>query len=118
MTNGVALIPPAPGALTGEVVAGSTDHLEQLVLILIDNAFKYTPPPGEVRIEAQASDGDAVITVRDTGLGIPPEDLDRVFDRFYRSRNANTATGTGGSRYRPVDHRAARRPDPGPQPAW
>jgi signal transduction histidine kinase len=65
------------------------------VLILLDNAFKYTPPPGEVRVEADHDDHTARITVADTGLGVPDEDTDRIFDRFYRGRNSTAATGTG-----------------------
>src|SRR5215472_7679036 len=59
-------------------------------LILLDNAFKYTPPPGQVWLGAHVTGTEVVITVRDTGLGIPAEDLPHVFDRFCRGRNANT----------------------------
>ncbi len=65
------------------------------MLILLDNAFKYTPPPGEVRVEADHDHQTARITVADTGLGVPAEDTERIFDRFYRGRNGTAATGTG-----------------------
>jgi signal transduction histidine kinase len=65
------------------------------LLILLDNAVKYTPAPGQVRISAGAGNGYAEVTVADNGIGIPPEDTDRVFERFYRGRNAAAATGTG-----------------------
>jgi signal transduction histidine kinase len=95
MTDGVTFLPPPPGALDDAVVHGDADHLQQLVLILLDNAFKYTPPPGEVRIETDHDHRTARITVADTGLGVPAEDTDRIFDRFYRGRNGAAATGTG-----------------------
>jgi two-component system, OmpR family, sensor kinase len=95
MGDSVTLHTPAAGQPDGVVVDGDADHLEQLVLILLDNAFKYTPPPGEVWLGTLVTGTEVVITVRDTGLGIPAGDLPHVFDRFYRGRNANTASGTG-----------------------
>ena len=95
MADGVALHTPATGEPDGVVVDGDADHLEQMVLILLDNAFKYTPPPGDVRIGTHVTGTEVLITVRDTGLGISAEDLPHVFDRFYRGRNANAADGTG-----------------------
>lgn len=95
VADGLRLVPPQPDALTGAVVEGDADHLTQALLILLDNAFKYTPPPGEVRVEASRDGGTARITVADTGLGVPPEDAERIFERFYRGRNAGSTTGTG-----------------------
>jgi two-component system OmpR family sensor kinase len=95
MSDGVTLIPPRLGPLGDATVLGDADHLEQVLLILLDNAFKYTPAPGEVRIIAERDNGRATITISDTGLGIPDEDRDRVFDRFYRGRNGHVATGIG-----------------------
>jgi two-component system OmpR family sensor kinase len=95
MTNGVALIPPRLDRLGDATVQGDADHLEQVLLILLDNAFKYTPAPGEVRIGVERQPRCATITISDTGLGIPEEDRDRVFDRFYRGRNGHVATGIG-----------------------
>jgi len=76
-------------------VAGDPDYLQQVLLILLDNAFKYTPPPGHVDVTARLDEGHAEISVADSGLGIPPEDTERIFERFYRGRNAAAATGTG-----------------------
>lgn len=106
MADGVRLVPPPPGSLReleSAVVQGDAGHLEQVVLILLDNAFKYTPPPGEVRVEAEVDtdidtaqhERHATITVTDTGLGVPDQDTERIFERFYRGRNAQAATGTG-----------------------
>jgi len=87
--------PGAEQALEHTTVAGDPDYLQQVLLILLDNAFKYTPPPGQVTITAQVADGYAEIGVADTGMGISPEDTERIFERFYRGRNAAAATGTG-----------------------
>jgi two-component system OmpR family sensor kinase len=95
MRNGTTLRFPPPGTLSDAVVRGDADHLEQLLLILLDNAFNYTPPPGEVRVDASRDGAYASLSVTDTGVGIPPEDADRIFERFYRGRNGSLATGTG-----------------------
>ena len=65
-------------------VSGDIDSLRRLLTILLDNAVRYTPPGGSVTLRVAAGDGRAIFTVRDTGIGIPPEHQARVFDRFYR----------------------------------
>ncbi|HEX6984026.1 MAG TPA: ATP-binding protein [Planctomycetaceae bacterium] len=72
------------------------DLLGQAVINLLSNAVKYTPPGGEVRLRSRLDGDRAVIEVKDTGMGIPPESLPRLFERFYRvPRNAAAAAGTG-----------------------
>ena len=66
-------------------VEGDRDRLKQLVLILLDNALKYTPEAGQVRISLGRSGGLATLAVRDDGIGIPAEALPHVFERFYRA---------------------------------
>jgi two-component system phosphate regulon sensor histidine kinase PhoR len=63
----------------------------------LDNAFKYTPVEGEVRLSAWREGNDVRIAVADTGIGIPAEDLDRIFERFYRVDKARSREvgGTG-----------------------
>jgi two-component system phosphate regulon sensor histidine kinase PhoR len=66
-------------------VETDADALEQVLTNLVDNAVKFTPPGGKVTLSADLIPaGDLRIQVRDTGKGIPPEDLERVFDRFFR----------------------------------
>jgi len=65
-------------------VSGDTIRLRQLVLNLLDNAIKYTPEYGTVALSLVRENGSAKITVQDNGIGIPPEDQPKIFDRFYR----------------------------------
>jgi signal transduction histidine kinase len=83
-------------ALEPAVVTGDPDRLKQLVLILLDNALKYTPPPGRVTLGLRREGTGVILTVRDTGIGIPADDLPHVFERFYRADPARTRD-TGGT---------------------
>jgi two-component system OmpR family sensor kinase len=69
-------------------VSGDAERLRQLLLILLDNACRYTPEGGEVSIALVPEGSSAIITVSDTGIGIPSDELDRVPTRFYRGSNA------------------------------
>lgn len=66
-------------------VEGNEDKLKQLLLILLDNALKYTPPDGQITVGLHRESVDAIMTVRDTGIGISAEDLPHVFERLYRA---------------------------------
>jgi signal transduction histidine kinase len=77
-------------------VAGSGRDLALLVRNLIDNAVRYTPSGGRVDVSVSAEDGQVVLQVADTGLGIPQRDLSRVFERFYRVDRARSRE-TGGT---------------------
>jgi signal transduction histidine kinase len=75
-------------------VKGDREALPTLVRNLVDNAVRYTPAGGSVRVRCQLQAAEALLEVIDTGPGIPAADRARVFDRFYRRANANE-TGTG-----------------------
>jgi two-component system sensor histidine kinase MprB len=90
----------APGigfeaALCPAAVSGQPAALERLVLNLLDNAAKWSPPHGTVRIELSADTRAAVLTVADAGPGIDDEDVPRVFERFYRATAARSMPGSG-----------------------
>ena len=76
-------------------VWGNPDRTQQVLIVLLDNAFKYTPEGGVVTLSACA-EGDVVrVRVRDTGVGIPAADLPHVFDRFYKVDKSHHSKGTG-----------------------
>jgi two-component system OmpR family sensor kinase len=79
------------------LVEGDPEQLRQLLLALIENAVKYTPPGGRITLGLCRRGGAAEVTVRDTGIGIGPEDLPHVFERFYRAAPARRGDpgGTG-----------------------
>jgi two-component system, OmpR family, sensor kinase len=75
-------------------------RIARVLANLLDNAFKYSPADAPVALSliADRSDGGAwaVLTVRDNGLGIPPDDLPHIFERFYRGSNVRRHTGGNG----------------------
>jgi two-component system, OmpR family, phosphate regulon sensor histidine kinase PhoR len=78
-------------------IPGDADGLERLLVNLLDNAIKYNRPGGEVLLRLAPAGGEVVIAVSDTGIGIPPEALGRIFERFYRvdKGRAREEGGTG-----------------------
>jgi len=82
---------------TDESVAVSIDRLrfEQVAANLLDNAIKYTPPGGRVDISASRENGHAVLRVRDTGIGIPPAEVPRIWERLFRGDQSRTERGLG-----------------------
>ena len=81
--------------LTDAMVAGDTDAITQLLWILVDNAVKFTKPDGSIELGLQQHGATALITVADDGAGIPPEDLERIFERFYQADPARSNAGAG-----------------------
>jgi heavy metal sensor kinase len=71
-------------------VQGDPFALRRVVNILLDNAFKYTDSPGEVHLSLAERAGKAILSVRDTGIGIAPEDQQKIFERFYRVDKARS----------------------------
>ncbi|MBN1402689.1 MAG: two-component sensor histidine kinase [Anaerolineae bacterium] len=88
-------------ALTREIppdlprVLGDRDRLTQVLVNLLGNALQYTPPGGHVRIVARPEDGLVQIAVRDDGIGIAPEHLPHLFERFYRVDRSRARVGGG-----------------------
>jgi signal transduction histidine kinase len=83
---------------TGKLPArGDPKLTEQILAVLLDNAMRFTPSGGRITVNGQLHDGWAEVSVRDTGPGITPEHLPRIFDRFYRAEEARTrkSGGTG-----------------------
>jgi two-component system sensor histidine kinase CiaH len=72
------------------------ERIHQLIVILLDNAMKYTHKGGTIRLSCQQSHSSISLIVQDTGIGIPENDIPKIFDRFYQSDKARTAAeGTG-----------------------
>lgn len=92
----------------GVEVFAEPARLEKILGNLLSNALKFTPPGGTVTLRLDADEAAARISVRDTGPGIPPEELPRVFDRFYRgersSEQAYPGTGIGLALVRELVH--------------
>jgi signal transduction histidine kinase len=79
-------------------INGDAVRLKQLFLNLIDNALKYTPPRGQVTLTLTKKEGDAVLSVKDNGIGIPRKDQTKIFERFYRvDRSEDNVEDAGGS---------------------
>jgi signal transduction histidine kinase len=77
------------------VVMADATRLQQVAANLIDNAVKYTPPGGLVDVEVTRSDGSAWLRVRDTGIGIRPDELPHIWDRLFRGDTSRTERGLG-----------------------
>jgi heavy metal sensor kinase len=79
----------------GLTVTADRDRLRQVLVNLIDNAVKYTPPGGQVTVSARREDGHVRIEVSDTGAGISAHDLPRIWERLYRGDQSRTERGLG-----------------------
>lgn len=77
------------------IVMSNIDLVEQVLIILLDNAIKYTEAKGTISLYAHLEDGSVKVSVADTGIGISQEDLPHIFERFYKSDKARTSQGTG-----------------------
>ena len=77
-------------------VLADRDMLVQAAINLLSNAIKYTPDGGSITIRSQMQENEVLFEVEDTGVGLSPEDCERVFDKFYRvKKDSKMAQGTG-----------------------
>ena len=77
------------------MILADPDYVKQLILILVDNAFKYTMRPGSVELLVLCTTDSVQIQVKDTGIGIEPSELAQIFSRFYRSDKSRPVGGSG-----------------------
>jgi signal transduction histidine kinase len=95
--QGVALRCPHDPSAPMPVASIDIELFERAIANLVDNALTFTPSGGTITLEAKVDGAEVCICVRDTGAGIPPDDLAHLFDRFYQARNhAAPAGGEGG----------------------
>ena len=80
----------------GISVIGDRDRIKQALRIFVDNALKYTPTEGKITFRLTKEEGYAVTVIKDSGMGIPEEDLPQIFDRFYRVDTAVREKGGSG----------------------
>jgi signal transduction histidine kinase len=76
-------------------IRGDQDLMREAVSNLVDNAIKFTPAGGAVRIEARTVNGRPFLRVSDTGVGVPPQERTRIFDRFFRGERSGKSPGHG-----------------------
>ena len=76
-------------------VMGNQEQLRQVITNLLENSLKFTPKEGHISMALEVAENEARLTITDTGIGIPVEDLPNLFERFHRGRNASNYTGNG-----------------------
>ena len=77
------------------IISVDTARLGQVLINLIHNAIKFTPPGGKIHVSVQKDKDSIVFSVADTGIGIPQKDIDRIFERFYKTDRSRSKSGTG-----------------------
>lgn len=77
------------------LVLADTPRMQQVIVNLLHNAIKFTPPGGAIVLSAREENGNVCFSVQDTGVGIPSDDLPRIFERFYKADRARSGGGTG-----------------------
>lgn len=77
------------------LISGDANRLKQVVINVIDNAYKFTPAGGNVAVRTESGSGYGMITISDTGSGISPDDLPHVQEKFYKASNSHGGSGLG-----------------------
>jgi two-component system phosphate regulon sensor histidine kinase PhoR len=90
---GLALHADCPADLP--LVLADANRMEQVLINLLHNAIKFTPPGGTITVNGWEDKNTVVFSVKDTGIGIAPADLERIFERFYKTDRARSSGGTG-----------------------
>lgn len=90
--KGVAVTTSLPDTLYAWM---DSNRIRQVLANLVDNAIKFTPTGGRIEVQASPADTGVVILVKDTGIGIPAQDLPRIFDRLFRGEKSRTHRGLG-----------------------
>ncbi len=76
-------------------ILGNEMQLKQALINLLENAFKFTPANGTISLNLEHAVNEVTLTISDSGIGIPPEDLSQLFERFHRGRNVADYAGNG-----------------------
>jgi signal transduction histidine kinase len=76
-------------------VSADPDRLERILVNLASNAIKYSSPESDVLIRAESNDAEVIVSIADRGIGVHPEDISHLFERFYRAKGARKAEGLG-----------------------
>lgn len=79
-----------------QTIQANRESLEEMMLIFLDNAVKYTPPKGKVTVKTRTDKRNLILEIKDTGIGIAKKDLPHIFDRFYRADLARSKNEAGG----------------------
>jgi signal transduction histidine kinase len=95
--QGVALTDDLDPRLGGVRVHVDPDRLQRVLHNLLDNALRHTPPGGLVQVAARLAEGEVELSVCDSGPGIPAEEQERIFERFYRAERARQRGGADGA---------------------
>jgi two-component system phosphate regulon sensor histidine kinase PhoR len=89
LTLNRTVVPDLPPALA------DAERVNQVVASLVHNAVKFTPSGGSINLRAERRANELVVSVADTGMGVPPDDLERIFERFYKTDRSRSGGGTG-----------------------
>jgi two-component system phosphate regulon sensor histidine kinase PhoR len=91
--NGLTLENQTPEDLPP--VMADSEKIEQAMMNLLHNAIKFTPAGGSITVSARAGERETTFSIRDTGAGISPDALPRIFERFYKTDRSRSSGGTG-----------------------